>query len=290
MRNFDYVKTKTLKEAISLLVKYSEKAQILAGGTDVLVKLKQRKITPDILIDIKGVPGLHGIEYNSETGMRIGALTLIREIETSPIVWKHLPVLAHAAQVLGSVQIRNRATLGGNLCNALPSADMAPYLIGMGAWVNVVGPGGERKLLVEDLFAASEKNSLRSGEIVTAVEVPNWHPHTGGAYIKHAIKNAVDVAIVSVASVITLDPVKGIFKEARIVLGAVGPKPIRAKKAEEYLRGKAIEQGVIAEAAMLASEEAKPRTKPEYKREMVRVLAIRAVGQGLEGLRGGQGR
>jgi carbon-monoxide dehydrogenase medium subunit len=159
---------------------------------------------------------------------------------------------------------------------------MAPYLIAMGAQVQVVGPERERKLSVEDLFVASERNSLTSGEVVTAVEIPRWHRHMGGAYIKHAIKNAVDVAIVSVASVITLDPVKNIFKDVRLVLGAVGPTPIRPIKAEDYLRGKPVEEEIITDAAVLASQDAKPRTKPEYKKEMVRVLTIRALTQALE--------
>jgi carbon-monoxide dehydrogenase medium subunit len=287
MRDFEYVRTVRLQETINLLVEYGEKAHILAGGTDVLVKLKQRKIAPAVLIDIKGLQALAGIEYDSEKGMKIGSLTLIREIETSPVVQERLPVLAYAAQSLGSVQIRNRATLGGNLCNALPSADMAPYLIAMGAQVQVVGPEGERALSVEELFVDSEKNSLRSGEIVTAVKIPKWNRDMGGAYFKHALKNAVDVAIVSVASVVALDPTKKIFKDVRLALGAVGPTPIRPIRAEDFLRGKPAEQEVIVNGAVLASEDAKPRTKPEYKKEIVRVLTIRALTQALEEVRGG---
>lgn len=282
MKNFEYVKVKTLGEAVDLLNESGGKAHILAGGTDVLVKMKQRQMSPKILIDIKGIPGLDGIEYQPQGSMRIGSLTLIREIETSPITKEHLPVLAYAAHLLGSVQVRHRATLGGNLCNALPSADMAPYLIGMGAWVSVVGPEGERKLLVEDLFADSGKNSLGIGEIVTTIEIPPWTSHTGGAYIKHAIKNAVDVAIVCVAGVVVTDPLKKVFEEARIVLGAVGPRPIRPKRAEEFMRNKGIEEEVIVRTGELASEEARPRTTIEYKTEMVKVLTSRVLREALE--------
>jgi len=282
MKDFEYVKVKTLGEAVALLAKNGEKAHILAGGTDVLVKLKQRQMSPEILIDIKGIPGLEGIEYRPGGGMRIGSLTLIREIEISPVVKEHLPVLAHAAHVLGSVQVRHRATIGGNLCNALPSADMGPYLIGMGASVLVTGPEGERKLPVEDLFADSGKNSLVVGEIVTAIEIPPWSPHTGGSYMKHAIKNAVDVAIVSVAGVVVTDPLKKVFEEARIVLGAVGPRPLRPKRAEEFLRKKGIEERVIIRAGELASEETRPRTTVEYKTEMVKVLTSRVLREALE--------
>jgi len=282
MKNFEYVKVKTLREAVDLLAESGGKAHILAGGTDVLVKLKQRQMNPEILIDIKGIPDLEGIEYRPGEGMRIGSLTLIREIETSLVTKEYLPVLAHAAHLLGSVQVRNRATIGGNLCNALPSADMGPYLIGMGAWVLVVGPEGERKLLVDDLFADSGKNSLGVGEIVTAIEIPSWSSHTGGTYIKHAIKNAVDVAIVCVAGVVVTDPLKKVFEEVRIVLGAVGPRPIRPKRAEEFLRTKGIEEKVIIRAGELASEEARPRTTIEYKTEMVKVLTRRVLREALE--------
>jgi carbon-monoxide dehydrogenase medium subunit len=282
MKNFEYVKVGSVKEAVELLSIYGEKGHLLAGGTDVLVKLKQREIAPEVLLDIKRIPGLEGIEYRDSGGMSIGPLTTIREIETSPVVQKHLPVLAEAAHVLGSVQVRHRATIGGNICNALPSADTGPFLIGMGATVKVVGPSGERRLLVEDLFAGSGQNSLGSGEIVTAIEIPPWSRYTGGAYIKHAIKNAVDVAIVCVAVVVVTDPLKKAFEEARIVLGAVGPRPIRPKEAEWYLKGKEVKDEVVAMAAELASKDAKPRTTVEYKTEMVRVLTRRAMSQALE--------
>jgi carbon-monoxide dehydrogenase medium subunit len=282
MKNFDYIRVNDLGEAIKILSQHGENAQILAGGTDVLVKLKEKSIAPEILVDIKGIQGLSGIEYLDLKGMKIGPLTTIREIETSPVIWEHLPVLAHAAHVLGSVQVRHRATIGGNLCNALPSADTGPYLIAMGAKAEVSGSGGKRMILVEDIFAASGKNSLRSGELVTAIEIPPWSRYTGGAYIKHAIKNAVDVAIVSVGIVVVTDPQKRVFQEARIALGAVGPRPIRPKGAEEYLKGKPIEEGVIANAGEMASLDARPRTTVEYKMEMVQVLTRRALREALE--------
>ena len=285
MRPFEYIKVKSLNEAVELLTRYGEKAHLLAGGTDVLVKLKQREMAPEILVDIKGIPGLSGIECRPGEGMKIGPLTTIREIETSAVIRDHLPVLAYAAHLLGSVQVRHRATIGGNLCNALPSADTGPYLIAMGAKAVVFGPSGERKMLVEDIFAASGKNSLGLGEVVTSIEIPAWSRHTGGAYIKHAIKNAVDVAIVCVGVVVVTDVQKKVFEEARIVLGAVGPRPIRPRGAEEYLKGKPIEEAVMAKAGEMASQDARPRTTAEYKTEMVEVLTRRAIRQAIADLR-----
>lgn len=284
MRHFEYIKVKTLEEAIHLLAEYGERAHLLAGGTDVLVKLKQRQMAPEVLIDIKGISDLRGIEYQDGKGVKIGPLTTIREIERSPLVQKHLPVLSHAASLLGSVQIRHRATIGGNLCNALPSADIGAYLIGMGARVVAVSLSGKRTLLVEELFMGSGRNSLRPDEVVSVIEIPAWPQYMGGAYIKHAVKKAVDVAIVCVAAVVVTDPLKKFFKEARIVLGAVGSVPIRPKGAEEYLRGRPIEDGVIERVGELASEEARPRSSVEYKTEMVKVLTRRAIKQALEGI------
>ena len=285
MRRFEYVKVKSLGEAIELLTRHGEKAHLLAGGTDVLVELKQQEIAPELLVDIKGVPGLSGIEYRPGEGMRIGPLTTIREIEMSRVIREHLPVLSSAAHLLGSVQVRHRATLGGNLCNALPSADTGPYLIAMGAKATVIGPSGKRETLVEDIFAASGRNSLGIGEVVTSIEIPAWSRHTGGAYIKHAIKNAVDVAIVCIGVSVVTDSEKKAFEEARIVLGAVGPRPIRPKGAEEYLKGKAIKEEVIAKAGAMASQDARPRTTVEYKTEMVEVLTRRAIKQAIADLR-----
>jgi len=285
MKNFDYVRVKDLDEAINLLIKYGKNAQILAGGTDVVVKLKERSIAPEILVDIKQIQGLSGIEYLDLHGMTIGALTTIREIETSSIVRENLPVLAYAAHLLGSVQVRHRATIGGNLCNALPSADTGPCLIAMGAKANVLGPGGKRKILVEEIFAASGINTLTPEEVLTGIEIPPWPRHSGGAYIKHAIKNAVDVAIVNVGVFVVTDPYKKIFEQVRIALGAVGPRPIRPERAEKYLEGKPIEEGVIAKGAELASLDARPRTTVEYKTEMVRVLTARALNEALENVK-----
>jgi len=283
MRNFEYIQVRTLDEAILLLKECGEKAHILAGGTDVLVKLKRKQIAPEVLIDIKGIPGLDGIEYQKDAGIRIGSLTTIREIERSPVVRSYLPILAYAASLLGSVQIRNRATIGGNLCNALPSADMGPYLIGMGGRVVAVSSGGERTLEVENLFASSGRNSLNPGEIVKTIDIPAWPEHLGGAYIKHTVKKAVDVAIVCVAAVVEMDPFREVFKKSRIVLGAVGSVPIRPKMAEAYLKGKVAREEVITNAGELASEEAKPRTLVEYKKEMVKVLTKRALNEAVAG-------
>jgi CO/xanthine dehydrogenase FAD-binding subunit len=282
MRTFEYIKAKSLQEACELLARHGVKAHLLAGGTDVVGKLKERELTPDVIVDVKGIPGLSGIQYRPGEGMKIGPLTPIREIETSPVIREHLPVLAYAAHLIGSVQIRHRATIGGNICNALPSADTGPYLIAMGAEATVMGASGERTMLVEDIFAASGKNSLSPGDIVTSIDIPAWPAMTGGAYVKHALKKAVDVAIVNVGVAVTTDPKKTTFEQVRIVIGSVGPRPIRAKAAEEYLKGKAIDDVVMATAGEMAAKAATPRTTKEYKTEMVKVLTRRMLKQSLE--------
>jgi carbon-monoxide dehydrogenase medium subunit len=284
MRNFEYVKVKSIEEATQLLTEYGEKAHLLAGGTDILVKLKQRQIAPELLIDIKGILGLRGVEYEDGKGMKIGPLTTIREIERSSLIQAHLPVLAYAASLLGSVQVRHRATIGGNLCNALPSADTGPCLIGMGARVVAVSLHRKRSLLVEELFVGTGRNSLRSDELLSLIEIPAWPEYMGAAYIKHAVKRAVDVALLCVAAVVVTDPMKEFFKDARIVLGGVASVPIRPEGAEDYLRGRRVEDETIERAGELASEAARPRTSVEYKREMVKVLTRRVMRQALEGI------
>jgi carbon-monoxide dehydrogenase medium subunit len=283
MKNFEYQKVSTLEEAFHLLETHGKEASILAGGTDLLVKMRHEILAPKILIDLKGIPGLDGIRYEAATGLGLGALTSIRALETSLLIKEKFGIISQAASSLGSYQIRCRATLGGNLCNASPAADMAPALISMGAKAKIAGPKGERYLPVEDLFVGPGKTNIHQGEILTEVQVPFPPAPNGFQYIKHSIRKAMDLAVVGVAVVLSAPPGKDRCSEAKIALGAVGPIPIRAWRAENYLRGKKLEENVIAQAAAFASQEAQPitdiRSSDEYRMEMVRVVTQRALKQ-----------
>jgi carbon-monoxide dehydrogenase medium subunit len=280
---FDHLEAKTIEEACSLLAKYKDKARVIAGGTDLLVSMKRREVSPQHLINVKTIPNLDTISYSRKDGLVIGALTTLAEVESSPIVRERFPILSSAAHQTASPHIRNMGTIGGNLCNAAPSADMAPSLIGLRAKAKIKGLKGERVVAVEDFFLGPGVSILQVGEILTEIQVPNPPPHTRGVYLKLPARTAIDIAVVGVAVVVTLDSKGKSIVDARIVLGAVAPTPIRARHAEELIRGKAISDELIKKAAQAAADEARPisdvRGSASYRKEMVRVLTKRALKQ-----------
>ncbi len=280
---FDHLEAKTIEEACSLLAKYKGKARVIAGGTDLLVSMKGREISPQYIINIKAIPNLDGINYSRKDGLVIGAMTTLAAIESSPIIGERFPILSSAAHQTGSPHIRNIGTIGGNLCNAAPSADMAPSLIGLGAKAKIKGLKGERIVTVEEFFLGPGVSVLKAGEILTEIQVPNPPPHTRGVYLKLPARTAIDIAVVGVAVVVTLDT-KGInIADAKIVLGAVASTPIRARQAEDTIKGKALDDELIQKAAQAAADEAKPisdvRGSASYRKEMVKVLTNRALKQ-----------
>lgn len=281
MKPFEYLEPTSVSEGISLLAKYSGEAKVIAGGTDLLVKMKQGKESPQYVIDLKSIPGLDYINYDSEEGLRLGALVTIRALEQSTEVHQRYPAISQAASRLGHVAVRNIATLGGNLCNAVPSADMAPALVGLSARAKIVSPGGERVVPLEDFFTGPGDTVLKKGELLVEIQVPVPLLNTRGIYLKHSMRGTFDLAIVNVAVVVTLEPEDEVCKDIKIVLGAVAPTPMRAKRAEAVIKGKRIEDKVIEEAAQIASEQARPisdvRASAEYRKEMVKVFTRRAI-------------
>ena len=286
---FDYLEPKTIEEAVSLLSKYDGRAKVIAGGTDLMVEIRNKAIKPGYVVDIAGISGLDYIKYNNKQGLRIGALTTIRALETSTEVQHRYPVISQAASQLGSVAIRNVGTIGGNLCNAAPSAEMAPPLIALGARVKIRAANGERIIPIEDFFTGPGQTVLKPNELVTEIQVPDLPPRSGGVYIKHSIRKAQDLAIVGVGAITTMD--KDVLSDVKIALGAVAPTPIRAKKAEEILKGKKPESDLLEKAGLAASQEASPiddvRGSAEYRRKMIRVLVKRAIKQAVEQVKTG---
>jgi len=280
MRRFEYFEPGTLGEAVALLARYQGRAQPLAGGTDLLVEIKEQLRRADCVVNIKKIPGMAQLAYDARAGLRIGALVTAREIELSQFILKHYISLAQAARELGSIQVRNRATIIGNVCRASPSADTLPPLIADGAVAKIYGPGGERMVLLEGFFKGPGKTSLEPDELVTEIVVPPPPPRTGKVYIKHGRRKAMELATVGIAVSLTLD------SDVRIVLGAVAPTPIRARRAEALLRGKTLNDDLIEKAAKAAEDESRPvsnvRASAEYRRDMVRVLTSRALHQALD--------
>ncbi len=282
MRDFEYFEPSTVSEATFLLTKYKEEVKIIAGGTDLLVEMKQDNIGPKYIINIKTIPGLDYIIYDAKEGLRIAALTTIRALEKSSELRRRYPVISQVASQFGNIPVRNVATLGGNLCNAVPSADTAPALIGLSARAKMVGTDRESIIPLEDFFTGSGSTALKTGEMLVEIQLPVPPANTKGVYLKYAIRGKSDLPVVGVAVVVTLVPKDKVCRDIKIVLGNVAPTPIRARSAEEIIRGKRIDEAIIDRCAQAASDEAHPRpgsirASAEYKKAMVKVFTKQAI-------------
>ncbi len=283
MKDFEYLEPASLQQALEWLNTYRGRARVLAGGTDLYLRLRKRVFLPDYVIDLKRVPSLNYMTSDGQGGVRIGPTTLQGDVAASPLVQQTFPALAEAARWVGAVQTRNRATLVGNICNASPAADTAPALLGYGAQVKIASAQGERTVPLEEFFVGPGKTGLQENELVAELLVPAPQPRTGGAFFRRT-RTAMDIAVVCAAAVLSL--ADGTCRDARIALGAVAPTPVRAQRAERALVGQALTERVIEEASRIAAEEARPitdvRGSEEYRREMVRVLTRRGLTQALE--------
>ncbi|MBI2540104.1 MAG: FAD binding domain-containing protein [Deltaproteobacteria bacterium] len=277
----DYFEPKTLREAVSLLARYGEKAKVIAGGTDVLVDMKFKE-EPLCLVNIKRIPGMSYIR-EEKGSLRIGALTSIREIETSSLVRRKLPLLWESAHQFASLQIRNTATIGGNVCRASPSGETLAPLLVLEASAVARFSKGEKKLPFTELFLGPGKTLLGAKGLLREIEVPLPSKESRGAYLKHAVRGAMDIAMVGVAVLVTPDGGGKKARDVRIGLGAVAPTPIRAKRAEKALRGKAMARALVEEAARIAASESSPisdqRSSAEYRRWIVETLTRRGLEQ-----------
>lgn len=282
---FKYLAPKTISEVCSLLSEHRENAKVISGGTDLLVQMKERTLKPRYLVGLKKLSGLDRISFGEAKGLRIGGLSCIQSIVDSPVIREKFGFLADAAASIGTPQIRNMGTVGGNLCNAAPSADCAPPLIALDAKVVLESAKGTRTVSLQEFFTGPGKTVCRTDELLIEIRVTTPPAHTGGTYLKLFPRGSVDIAAVGVAVLISLRE-DGTCGEVRIVLGAVAPTAIRARKAESVVRGREINDGLIDEAAEKASEEARPisdiRSSASYRAEMVKVLTKRAMHFALE--------
>ncbi len=289
MRPFEYFEPESLPEAVALLERFNGQASILAGGTDLLVEIKERIRLPDQVINIKKIPGLNHLTYDPENGLKIGSLATVREVETSSIVKEKYAGLYQAARELGSIQVRNRATVAGNICRASPSADTLPPLIADNATIHTFGPAGERTMPLENFFTGPGKTVLTEGEILSEISVPSPPPKTGKIYLKLGRRAAMELATVGVAISLTLDG--NHCREVRIVLAAVAPTPIRATDAEDLLQGSELIEEILEKAALAARDQCRPisdvRGSAGYRREMVRVLTLRGLRLAIEAAKNG---
>jgi CO/xanthine dehydrogenase FAD-binding subunit len=278
---FEYLAPRSLAEAGRLLRQHAGQAAVLAGGTDLLLHMKERKTAPAYLIGLKSIPDLDYLLWDPRGGLSIGPLATVHSLEISPLVKERYPILKQAAAVLGSLQVRNLATVAGNLCSALPSADMAPALVVLGARLRVKGGGRQRSIAVEDFFLAPGKCALDPGELLSEVRVPAPPANSGMVYLKHMTRSAMDLSIVGVAALIGFE--KGRCKTVRICLGTAGPRPLRASRAEAVLSGQKLDSSLIQQAAAIAARDAQVRSSQraseEYRREIIKTLTNRALRQ-----------
>ena len=271
----------SLQEASRLLKDKGPGGRFLAGGTDLVIAIKEKGLLPKYVVDLKKVPGLSGIRENGDGSITIGALTTMREIETAALITGKFPFLAQSAAEVGSIQIRNRATVGGNMANATPSADVAPALIALNAAATIFSAAGEKTVSLEEFFRGPGQSVMTPDEILTEITIPKTDPRLVGEYIKFSPRDMMDLAYVGVAVAYALGEKERRCENVRIVLGAVAPTPIRAPKAEAILEGRILTEELATRAGEMAAQEAKPisdvRSSADYRRAMVGVMTKRAL-------------
>jgi len=282
----EYHRATELGEALKLLSQHKENCKIIAGGTDLIPAARRRRTLLPEHTHIVDISSTEGLDYIIKDGymIRIGAITRVSEIEMSTVIKENALILANAASQIGSLQVRNLGTIGGNLCNASPAADTAPPLLVLNAKVKVRSINKQRLVPLQEFFMGPGKTTLTPEEILTEVQIPLIKPAGNSYFIKFGRRNAFTLSIVSVAALVKVE--NGVFDDIRIALGSVAPTPIRASKAEEHLIGHKVNEQVIDDGANVVANEVKPisdvRASAEYRRDMAYVLTKRAISLSLQ--------
>ena len=280
MRRFDLAIPQSVDDCLKALALHPTGAKLVAGGTDLIPQMKNGLIKPAWVVDLSGVVELRTLGPADGGGLRIGAAVTARELELDKRMTGRYTAIAESGALVGSVQVRNLATVGGNLCNAAPSADMAPPLIALDAVAVIAGPKGRRRVLLAEFFTGVRRTVLGTDELLVELVVPDPGARSGGQYLRHTPRRELDIAVVGVASQLTLGG-DGKCAKARIALAAVAPTPVRAAAAERALEGQTLTPELIERAAGLAVEAAKPiadqRGSVEFRRHLTRVLTRRTL-------------
>jgi carbon-monoxide dehydrogenase medium subunit len=266
-----------------LLKEHSEDARPLSGGQSLLVMMRNRLVTPKVVVSLRGIPGLDTIAYDDQEGLTLGGMTTLRAIENSALVRQKYPVLHQTVTQVATVPVRNLGTIGGNLAHAELGSDPPQVMLVLDAQIKATGPAGERMIPAANLITGYFETVLQAGEIVTGVHIPPLPAHSGAVYLKNRVR-AMDLAVAGVAALITMQ--NGTCQEVRIGLGGVSSTPLRAEQAEKVLRGQAINESLIAQAAGVAMQEVNPISdihgSADYRRELVKVYVRRALTQALD--------
>ena len=290
MKWIDYASPHSVEEAVSLLSQNCGKARVLAGGTDLIVQLRNHVLKPDLVIDGKGIPELNEITLDTEDGLTLGAAVPCYKVYGNRAIARTYPGLVDSASLIGGIQIQGRASIGGNLCNSTPSADTIPALIAHSATCNIAGPNGTRQVAVEDFCTGPSRNVLAPDELLVSLHFPAPPAGFGARYIRFIPRNEMDIAVAGAGVSVVLD--NGSFKAARVALAAVAPVPLFVKEAGEALAGKPVNAESIAEASRIASDAATPindmRGTIEFRKQLCEVLTRRALNTAVERARGGE--
>lgn len=278
---FEYQRPSSLRELEGLLARHAGQCHLLAGGTDLLVLVKEKLLSPRLVLDVGDLPELQGISVGPGGELTILGGTKVSEIEASPLVRRHAPALSYAAAQLGSSQVRHMATMAGNCCHGSPSAETPPVLLAHGAEVTLAREGGERRLPLRDFWLAYRRTALAQGEYLKTFHLPSLPARGAAAYAFKGLRRAMEIDMVNVGCYLERDAKGQKAAAVRIALGAVGPIPYRATAAEAALAGAKLGPAFFEEAGRLAAEEAKPiddvRASAAYRRRLVGVLVRRAL-------------
>ena len=290
MKPFDYEAPESIEEAVALLAEHSPNAKPIAGGTDLLVRLKRNELTPKLLVDLAGIEALRGIDLTRQ-GLRIGSMVRHAEIASSPLVLQHAPAVAEASASVGAVQTRNLATLGGNLVSCVPSLDGAPALLVLDALVTVADTDRQWQMPLEELLFEPHCSALTPDELLVEVVIPAENLGKASSFIKFGRRKALTLAVVNGAASVELDAAGERFVRVAIALGAVAPTTIRAREAEAFLTGKRVQEDAVEEACRMAATETTPiddfRASAGYRRDLVTVLTRRALRNAIQSARSG---
>jgi len=286
MQSFEFTSPESMENVTELLTSSKGEVQVLAGGTDLIVQLREGRRSVRLVVDIKNIPELKKITFSKKDGLLIGASASCNDICSDPNVVKYYPGLVDGIQLIGGVQIQSRASVGGNLCNASPAADSIPPLIVHEAVCNIIGPNGSRTTPVEDFCIAPGRNALQSGEFLVSISIPTPKEFSGANYLRFIPRNEMDIAEVGAGAMVVLDKNKKKFISARVALGAVAPTPLLASGAGDSLKGQDVTQENLKEAAKIAQSIAKPitdlRGTAEHRKHLIAILTERALSNAIE--------
>jgi carbon-monoxide dehydrogenase medium subunit len=286
----DYENPQTVSEAVGVLSANGGQAQVLAGGTDILIQLRTNRKLPDVLVNVKDIPELSELSYDLSSGLTLGAAVPCYQIYNDAAIAEAYPALIDAARIIGGIQIQGRASVGGNLCNAAPSGDTIPALIALSATCNIAGSNGSRQVAVEDFCTGPGRNVLQAGEMLVSLSIPAPAARSGGRYIRFIPRNEMDIAVAGAGVSVNLSDDGSTIQSARVSLASVAPTPLFVREAGDALAGQAVSDEAIRTASNLARDAAVPITDMrgtiEFRKHLCEVLTRRALNTAIERARG----